>query len=172
MSREAAAFIAAKLTADILDFTSRMEKGKLGRGDLSDDESDDEGMGEFDISESEEGEVGSDDGEDEEEGSDESEGEEDSGEGEIDLNEDEEGAAEIDEDEEWHGIAESDAESDSEPAPELEPQEEAPAPAPAPGRYVPPHLRAAQLAEKAAGDGAKAAERAKLERKAQGLLNK
>jgi hypothetical protein len=28
------------------------------------------------------------------------------------------------------------------------------------------------LAEKAAGDGAKAAERAKLERKAQGLLNK
>lgn len=40
------------------------------------------------------------------------------------------------------------------------------------GRYIPPHLRAAQLGEKAAADGAKVAERIKLERKAQGLLNK
>jgi nucleolar MIF4G domain-containing protein 1 len=39
-------------------------------------------------------------------------------------------------------------------------------------RYIPPQLRAAQLTEKANGDKAKAEERIKLERKAQGLLNK
>ncbi|KLT45053.1 ARM repeat-containing protein [Cutaneotrichosporon oleaginosum] len=125
-------------------------------------------MGEFDISES-----GGDDEdlEDEEDDSDGEDGsEEEDGDGEVDLSEsEEEGTAEVDEDEEWHGIAESD--SGPEPRPEAKPAQP-PTPAPAPGRYIPPHLRAAQLAEKAAGDGAKAAERAKLERKAQGLLNK
>lgn len=52
------------------------------------------------------------------------------------------------------------------PAPDAAPE------APVAGRYIPPHLRAAALAEKSAGDGAKALERIKLERKAQGLLNK
>lgn len=39
-------------------------------------------------------------------------------------------------------------------------------------KYVPPHMRAAMLEEKAKGDRNKAAELGKLERKAQGLLNK
>ncbi|WWC86492.1 uncharacterized protein L201_001369 [Kwoniella dendrophila CBS 6074] len=42
----------------------------------------------------------------------------------------------------------------------------------APTKYVPPHLRAAQLEENAKGNKEKAEERLKLERKAQGLLNK
>lgn len=43
---------------------------------------------------------------------------------------------------------------------------------PEPSRYVPPHMRAALLAEKAAGDKEKMEEKRKLERKLQGLLNK
>ncbi|KAK8866155.1 hypothetical protein IAR55_001306 [Kwoniella newhampshirensis] len=39
-------------------------------------------------------------------------------------------------------------------------------------KYVPPHLRAAQLEERARGNKAKTEERIRLERKAQGLLNK
>jgi nucleolar MIF4G domain-containing protein 1 len=39
-------------------------------------------------------------------------------------------------------------------------------------RYIPPHERAAQLEAKSRGDKAKELERAKLERKAQGILNK
>ncbi|WVW82576.1 hypothetical protein I302_104587 [Kwoniella bestiolae CBS 10118] len=42
----------------------------------------------------------------------------------------------------------------------------------APTKYVPPHLRAAQLEESAKGNKQKAEEMIKLERKAQGLLNK
>ncbi|KAL7419240.1 suppressor of glycerol defect [Cryptotrichosporon argae] len=58
---------------------------------------------------------------------------------------------------------------DAEPAPAVA----AAGPAePAPGKYVPPHVRAAQLAAKADADSVKAAERVKLERRAQGLLNK
>ena len=41
-----------------------------------------------------------------------------------------------------------------------------------PSKYIPPHLRAAALAEKAAGDVKKVEERRKLERKVQGCLNK
>nr|XP_018267412.1 MIF4G/MA4 domain-containing protein [Kwoniella dejecticola CBS 10117]OBR89570.1 MIF4G/MA4 domain-containing protein [Kwoniella dejecticola CBS 10117] len=41
-----------------------------------------------------------------------------------------------------------------------------------PSKYVPPHLRAAQLEENARGNKEKAEERIKLERKSQGLLNK
>jgi nucleolar MIF4G domain-containing protein 1 len=39
-------------------------------------------------------------------------------------------------------------------------------------KYIPPHLRAAALAERAAGDSQKVEIRRKLERKAQGCLNK
>lgn len=42
----------------------------------------------------------------------------------------------------------------------------------APTKYVPPHMRAAQLAEKAQGSKEKALSKQKLERKVQGLLNK
>ncbi|WVR06094.1 hypothetical protein IAU60_003122 [Kwoniella sp. DSM 27419] len=42
----------------------------------------------------------------------------------------------------------------------------------APTKYVPPHMRAAQLEEKAKGSKEKTEERIRLERKAQGLLNK
>lgn len=44
--------------------------------------------------------------------------------------------------------------------------------APAPSKYIPPHLRAAQLEEKAKGNKEKAEEKVRLERKAQGLLNR
>lgn len=125
---------------------------------------------EFDISDSE-------GGEDEEEDESEDEEKGDEGGSEEETEEDNEvGDVPEEDEEEWGGIADSDAESPtSEPA-NTEPVPAAPAAddseAPVPTRYVPPHLRAAQLAEKAAGDGARAAERAKLERKAQGLLNK
>lgn len=97
-----------------------------------------------------------------------------------DGDEDEEGSEEVGDDgEEWNGIASDKSESeapgdDEQPAvagADAQPLT-ADSTAPAPGRYVPPHMRAAQLAEKAAGDSAKAAEREKLQRKAQGLLNK
>jgi nucleolar MIF4G domain-containing protein 1 len=39
-------------------------------------------------------------------------------------------------------------------------------------KYIPPHLRAAQLEEKSRGSKEKIEERLKLERKSQGLLNK
>jgi nucleolar MIF4G domain-containing protein 1 len=52
---------------------------------------------------------------------------------------------------------------------DLEEEKEAAAPA---TKYVPPHMRAAQLAEKAQGSKEKALSRQKLERKLQGLLNK
>jgi nucleolar MIF4G domain-containing protein 1 len=69
----------------------------------------------------------------------------------------------LDEEEPWNGIAE-----DTGPAVDV-----AVAPAAAePTKYIPPHLRAAALAEKAAGDAQKIEERRKLERKTQGLLNK
>ncbi|KAK1925706.1 osmoregulation-related protein [Papiliotrema laurentii] len=68
--------------------------------------------------------------------------------------------------EEWAGIDDSIPRSPS--------SEDAPAQAALaePAKHIPPHLRAAALAEKAAGDEKKAEERRKLERKTQGLLNK
>lgn len=68
--------------------------------------------------------------------------------------------------EEWAGIDDSIPRSPS--------SEDAPAQAALaePAKYIPPHLRAAALAEKAAGDEKKAEERRKLEKKTQGLLNK
>lgn len=62
--------------------------------------------------------------------------------------------------EEWQGIESP-----------TSPHEEEGAPVEA-TRYIPPHLRAAALAEKAAGDKGKIEERRKLDRKAQGILNK
>lgn len=47
-----------------------------------------------------------------------------------------------------------------------------PTPATPATKYIPPHLRAAQLAEKAQGSKEKTVERQKLERRTQGLLNK
>ena len=66
------------------------------------------------------------------------------------------------EEEEWKGI-------DGDVNAEQSTADDAPV---EPTKYIPPHLRAAALAEKAAGDEKKAEERRKLERKAQGLLNK
>lgn len=134
--------------------------GPGGRGlrpgdvsDGSDDEMED-GLGDFLSDESED--VGDDD--EEEEGSE----------------EDEEDGSVADDGEEWGGIdsGESDDESEESGGAADLPAETTAAATTAPTRYVPPHMRAAQLAEKAAGDSVKAAERVKLERKAQGLLNK
>lgn len=139
---------------DLLDFTEKLESGKLDRGDLSDsdeDDDEDEEMG-FGVSDDE---VDLSEGEDEEgdEGEDEDEDED------VDDSEEEEEEAESDEGEEQ--VDPSDIGDGSPAEPEA-----------VPTRYVPPHMRAAMLAEKAAGDSNKALERGKLERKAQGLLNK
>ncbi|WVQ76970.1 hypothetical protein IAR50_006649 [Cryptococcus sp. DSM 104548] len=112
----------------------------------------------------------------------------------IDLDEDEENEEDEEEqsderakdEEEFQGFSDNDdAESESGSQGEDDPSEQGPvdsqtladaAPASedqlAPTKYVPPHLRAAQLAEKAKGDKAKMEARMKLERKAQGLLNR
>ena len=45
-------------------------------------------------------------------------------------------------------------------------------PSEGPKRYIPPYLREAQLAEKAAGDKEKLEEKRKLDRRVKGLLNK
>jgi nucleolar MIF4G domain-containing protein 1 len=60
----------------------------------------------------------------------------------------------------------------SEDEPTEEQEDEEPAEAAAATKYVPPHMRATQLAEKAQGSKEKALGRQKLERKLQGLLNK
>lgn len=151
-----------------------MQKGQLKRDDLQlDSDSELEGFEEWhgidsdaevDLSESDEDD--NDEGGSEEDGEsaeDEEEASDDAGEDEdVDLDEsgDSSEGESDDEDEPATGVKEA---ADAAAAPE---------PATPAGRYVPPHLRAAQLGEKAATDGAKVAERIKLERKAQGLLNK
>lgn len=158
-----------------------MEQGKLRKDDLQlDSDSDLEGYDEWhgidsdaevDLSESEgdDEEDGESEDEDDESGVDEEESDDGGDDGEVDLEEsDDEQVAEDD------VSGDSDDDEESEAPAEVKEIVETPTPAPAApaGRYIPPHLRAAQLGEKAAADGAKVAERMKLERKAQGLLNK
>ena len=167
------------LTSDLLDFTDLIGPGGkglskedaldddgFGPGSSDEEEEDDDGLN-LDLNlgeDSEEEESEEDDDEEEGSGTDEEEDEDEDGEGES---ADDDGGSD-EEAEEWHGIASSrgssPAEADTAPAPVAE--------APVPTKYVPPHLRAAALAEKAAGDKDKIEERRKLERKAQGLLNK
>lgn len=59
-----------------------------------------------------------------------------------------------------------------EPSVSLNPAPSSSTDASAPTKYIPPHLRAAQLEEKAKGNKEKAEEKIRLERKAQGLLNR
>lgn len=161
-----------------------MEQGKLRKDDLQlDSDSELEGFEEWhgidsdaevDLSESgedledNEGSDGEEDvtGDEEDEDDSGDDGEDD----EVDLEESEADSAGDNSDSESGDEAEDEPDSGA----ELKKAEELATSAPAAptGRYVPPHLRAAQLGEKAATDGAKVAERIKLERKAQGLLNK
>lgn len=73
-------------------------------------------------------------------------------------------------------LAESEVEPEDEDEDETAlpaaPKEEADGATPALTKYVPPHMRAAMLAEKAQGSKDKSLDRQKLERKTQGLLNK
>lgn len=156
-----------------------MEQGKLRKDDLQlDSDSELEGYEEWHGIDSD-AEVDLSEGEGDEDMGEESDGDDDSGEEEderdddgdaekVDLEESDEEEGEVD------GSSDGDDEAEPEAPSEAKQADEAPAPAPAApaGRYIPPHLRAAQLGEKAATDGAKVAERMKLERKAQGLLNK
>ncbi|ODN78032.1 hypothetical protein L202_05115 [Cryptococcus amylolentus CBS 6039] len=143
---------------DLLDFTEGLgRKGSTAKGSVL-EESDD----------------GFDSDEDEEEMVDLDEEEED---------EDQQSLQESEDEGEFQGFGDSD---DAASEPGLEDKDESPPQnpidpkaeeaasddQPAPTKYIPPHLRAAQLAEKAKGDKAKIEARLKLERKAQGLLNK
>lgn len=156
-----------------------MEQGKLRKDDLQlDSDSELEGYEEWHGIDSD-AEVDLSEGEEDEDMGEESDGDDDSGEEEDesdDDGDDERVDLEESDDEEAEGEGSSDSDNVTEPeAPSAAKEEdEVPPPAPAApaGRYIPPHLRAAQLGEKAATDGAKVAERMKLERKAQGLLNK
>ncbi|WVQ82506.1 hypothetical protein IAT38_004635 [Cryptococcus sp. DSM 104549] len=156
---------------DLLDFVDNV--GKNGKGldrTAYEDESDDEEVfGGFGDSEDEEEE---DDDDEEEEQDEEEEDGEDEGE------KDEEDANEIDRNEDESVDGDSSQPGDDSP-PSAFPAEptdtlaaSAATDAPAPTKYVPPHLRAAQLEENAKGNKQKAEELVRLERKAQGLLNK
>lgn len=68
-----------------------------------------------------------------------------------------------------HSMAEDDLEKQDAPTTSETSGTESAAP---PQKYIPPHMRAAALAEKAAGDVKKVEERRKLDRKVQGCLNK
>jgi nucleolar MIF4G domain-containing protein 1 len=70
------------------------------------------------------------------------------------------------------GSDQEDAEIDLSENEVTEPKEDEEAAPMAATKYVPPHMRAAQLAEKAQGSKEKALSKQKLERKLQGLLNK
>ena len=162
---------------DILDFADIIGPG--GKGLVAGEESDDNGFDLSDLDEEEEddSEDGSEDpygledgtSGDEQSGDESDAGEEQGGDTEGEDTEaegsenssDPDGVHLLDEEEPWKGIQDE------------TPTAAAPAPAAAePTKYIPPHLRAAALAEKAAGDAQKIEERRKLERKAQGLLNK
>ena len=149
---------------DLLDFADLIGPGGKGlkrdRADSDEDDgedSDEDDLNDIDLSEGEASD------------------EEDIGDSEADTDPDDlisegEPSELLEEDESSQGEAEIDL-SENE-ASETEPQqeeEEAAAPA---TKYVPPHMRAAQLAEKAQGSKEKALSRQKLERKLQGLLNK
>lgn len=157
---------------DLLNFAEAFEHGGKGVNKQILDDEDDEGISDF-------GEENEDDGEEEESEEDQ---DEDGGEdNEIDLDEDEE--------EEFMGFSDQDDQEkeedessaqekhqaghdDAEPSVPSDPTPSSSTDTPAPTKYIPPHLRAAQLEEKSKGNKEKAEEKIRLERKAQGLLNR
>lgn len=162
-----------RLTKDLLDFADALGPGGRGlrKGEVSDGSDSELGsnLGDF-LSDEDEDAERSDDNESGVE-----EGEEDGSEAEdaeTSVTSDEQQVVDEEEGEEWAGIASDDSDGEEAGAATGDAVPTAEETAPAAGRYLPPHMRAAQLAEKAAGDSVKAAERVKLERKAQGLLNK
>lgn len=172
------------LRADLLDFADIIGPGGSGlKQDMEEAESDDEDeMNGDDV-----------DGEDEDDDMDEDDSDEE--EGSIDLSEDDDEDIEDDEDQEVEaGSATGDGANDrpratSKTGAARESEtviETAEVPilidcveftdmqsaGTEPSRYIPPHLRAAALAEKSQENKAKSLNHVKLERKAQGLLNK
>lgn len=148
--------------ADLLDFADLLGPGgaglKRGRGEESDD---DEDSLDLDGDDDEDG-PDLDDDDDDDDGSEQDE--------DVDSEMSDEDEEEADNDDENDGINLDEDDSDAEGGTSAGTKQAAPA-APA-TKYVPPHLRAAQLAEKAQGSKEKALDRQKLERKTQGLLNK
>jgi nucleolar MIF4G domain-containing protein 1 len=151
-----------KLIQDLLDFADIIGPGGKGlnqdeSGDEEDEEEEEEEGSDFDLS----GSDIDDSGEDDEPESD--------GDGDEDESDEDEASAEEgdgDEDEDTDGEdkdRKEDIGTEATPAPIAET---------APTKYIPPSLRAAQLAEKSKGDASKVAEKLKLDRKVQGLLNK
>lgn len=150
---------------DILDFADIIGPG--GRGLQRDEEDDDDGESgsEMDLEDGiSDGEDSSDEDDDGSEGFDALAAENDSDVSvadDVESSDEDESRSGDSAEEEWKGI-------DSVSSPQsTQLDTEVPA-----TKYIPPHLRAAALAEKAAEDKDKIEARRKLERKAQGILNK
>jgi nucleolar MIF4G domain-containing protein 1 len=152
---------------DLLDFADRIGPGGKGlKRDREDDDSENDDL-DLDLDMSEEETDDDDDQEDEDAGSTVDDIDPD------DLLDDE--PSDLDEaDIESEGaeinLSEDEATSVKDDADDADDADEEEAAAPT--KYVPPHMRAAQLAEKAQGSKEKALSKQKLERKVQGLLNK
>jgi nucleolar MIF4G domain-containing protein 1 len=147
---------------DLLDFADRIGPGGKGlKRDREDDASEDDDL-DLDLDMSEEETDDDDDQEDEDA---------DSTVDDIDpddlLDDEPSGLDEADNESEGAEINLSEDEATS-----IKNDEDEEETAAAPTKYVPPHMRAAQLAEKAQGSKEKALSKQKLERKVQGLLNK
>ncbi|OXG77281.1 MIF4G/MA4 domain-containing protein [Cryptococcus neoformans A2-102-5] len=162
---------------DLLNFAEAFERGGKGVNKQILDDENDEGIFDF-------GEENEDDAEEE---SEEDQDEDDDEDNETDLDEDEEeefmGFSDQGDQEEEGDVSEEEDASPAQEKHQTRPDNEEPSvslnPAPssstdasAPTKYIPPHLRAAQLEEKAKGNKEKAEEKIRLERKAQGLLNR
>ncbi|WWD17639.1 hypothetical protein CI109_102080 [Kwoniella shandongensis] len=152
---------------DLLDFANDIGPGGRGlKGKLGEEESDDEDEDMSDLDD--ENDDGMDLGSDEEEidlDEDDSAGEEEVSD--DDMEDDDDGDVGSDEPASEGGDKAIPDDEEEKPETTVTPSEPA-----APTKYVPPHLRAAQLEEKARGNKEKNEERIRLERKAQGLLNK
>lgn len=152
---------------DLLEFADLLGPGGPGlkreRGEESDD--DDDSL-DLDGDDDDDGsDMDEDEDEDDDDGEDDSEQDRDLG---SQMSDQDEGEEADNDDTNGINLDEDDSDVEGRAAADTKPAEAA---APA-TKYVPPHLRAAQLAEKAQGSKEKALDRQKLERKTQGLLNK
>jgi nucleolar MIF4G domain-containing protein 1 len=151
--------------SDLLDFADMIGPGGKGlKRDREDDGEDEDGL-DFDDEDEDDFGLGM-DSEDEDEEEDEEDGDSDLHDTDPDDLSDAQLTDSAFDDGEEIDLSENDESKPS--AKEIE-ATETPKPA---TKYVPPHMRAAQLAEKAQGSKEKALSRQKLERKLQGLLNK
>lgn len=160
---------------DLLNFTEVFERGGKGvNKQILDDEGDEE-ISDFEKEDEEDGEEESEEDQDKDDDEDNEIGdEEEEFMGFSDQEEDQEKKEDVSEEEDESLVRKRDQArpDDAEPSAPSDSTASSSTDAPAPSKYIPPHLRAAQLEEKAKGNKEKAEEKVRLERKAQGLLNR